>query len=209
MRYIDLSHTVSDKTEPYPGDSPPSLFQDRFLATDGFNSFRAEFGTHLGTHLDCPSHLTTSEKTIADYPPDRFCGNCFVIDARGKNQISWRPEFDDLVLGCRLVLVCTGHAENWGQAAYFTDHPELTLDFARELKKHNIGMVGIDSPSPDKPPFTVHKQLLADDILILENLTNLEQVAGRKIRLYAFPLKLATDASWVRAIAEVEPSSAG
>jgi len=203
MHFIDLSQPLTAATEPYPGDTPPRLCQDRFLEQDGFNSFRAEFGNHLGTHVDCQMHLTNSRKTIGDYPPNRFCGDCFVIDARGVEKILWRPEYNKMIGDCKLLLVSTGHARTWGTPAYFTHHPELTLQFASELAQKGIGLLGIDSPSPDRAPYTVHKQLLADDILILENLTNLEQVAGKKIRLYAFPLKMQTDASWVRAIAEI------
>ncbi len=57
--------------------------------------------------------------------------------------------------------------------------------------------------SVDYEPFAVHQTLLRGDVLILENLTGLERVAGRDFRVYALPLRLAADGAPVRVVAEL------
>ncbi len=65
-------------------------------------------------------------------------------------------------------------------------------------------MVGIDFPSVDKAPYAVHSLLLSHDILIIENLTNLEQLQHYKnIELIALPLKIDAHGSPARVIAKV------
>jgi kynurenine formamidase len=57
-------------------------------------------------------------------------------------------------------------------------------------------------PSVDRPPFEAHLELLGHGVLILENLTNLEQIRGEAFELIALPLKLEErEASPVRAMA--------
>jgi kynurenine formamidase len=65
-------------------------------------------------------------------------------------------------------------------------------------------MVGLDVPSPDRPPYPVHRILLGNGILILENLTGLETLPSDQVfRLYALPLMVEADSAPVRVIAEV------
>jgi len=62
----------------------------------------------------------------------------------------------------------------------------------------------MDTPSPDGPPFPVHKALLSEHILIIENLTNLDKLLEvNRFRVLAVPLKLKADAAPARVIAEV------
>ena len=65
-------------------------------------------------------------------------------------------------------------------------------------------MIGMDMCSPDKPPFPIHKILLGNDILIIENLTNLQQLSGKRFTVYAFPAKFQLDGALVRVVVEVK-----
>lgn len=63
-------------------------------------------------------------------------------------------------------------------------------------------MLGIDMPSPDFPPFPVHKLLLSNGIFILENLTGLQQLLNiDTFEVFAVPLKIYAEASLTRAYA--------
>jgi len=57
--------------------------------------------------------------------------------------------------------------------------------------------------SPDHEPFPIHKLLLSNDVLIIENLTNLEKLAGKEFRIIALPINLQEDAAPARVIAEL------
>ena len=65
-------------------------------------------------------------------------------------------------------------------------------------------MVGMDTSSPDDPPFTVHKLLLAHDILIIENLANLSALVGvPRFDVIALPMKIDAEAAPARVIAQI------
>ena len=63
-------------------------------------------------------------------------------------------------------------------------------------------MVCMDSPSPDRHPFEIHKLLLENSILIAENLTNIEKLLHvRKFEVIALPLNILADSSPARIVA--------
>ena len=68
-----------------------------------------------------------------------------------------------------------------------------------------LDLVGMDTPSPDAPPFPVHKIFLGSEILIIENLTNLESLVDLKnFTVAALPAKFHADAAPVRVVAMVK-----
>lgn len=65
-------------------------------------------------------------------------------------------------------------------------------------------IIGIDFASPDRPPFKVHRMLLNEGVLILENLTNLAALLeAERFEVMAFPLKIKADSSLLRVVAKV------
>ena len=65
-------------------------------------------------------------------------------------------------------------------------------------------MVCIDSPSPDRRPFEIHKLLLENNVLIAENLTNLDKLmSANNFEVIALPLKIHADSSPARIIARI------
>ena len=66
-------------------------------------------------------------------------------------------------------------------------------------------MILLDTPTPDKYPFLIHKRLLENDILIVENVCNMKLLIGKKFRIYAIPLNFDKfDGSPCRVFAEFE-----
>jgi kynurenine formamidase len=66
-------------------------------------------------------------------------------------------------------------------------------------------MVGVDTYSVDnQDDFPIHKILLSGNVLIIENLTNLRQLADKNFTIYALPINLQIDGSPARVIAEVK-----
>jgi kynurenine formamidase len=203
MEYIDLSQQINDQTTSHPYDNQPRIFQDKYLLKDKFNNYRIDIGTHVGTHIDSPMHLTNSKKFICDYSLDRFVGFAEVIDACGLDLITsenlntlHKKEID-------FVLVYTGFSDKYGTNSYYGNHPIISPDFAETLIQRKIKVLGIDMPSPDVFPFEVHKKLFDFDIMIIENLFGLDRILNRKVKIYAFPLNIRADSSPVRVVAEI------
>jgi kynurenine formamidase len=205
MKIVDLTHTFSEDMPVYPGDPIPELLQIASIAKEGYTDYKITTGMHVGTHMDAPLHMLEGGKKLSEIEPQQFIGRGILIDAREKNAI------DDSLLAtlskgqADIVLVMTGFYKKFRSPEYYTSHPEITESFAQKIISLGIKMVGIDTPSPDRPPFKVHKLLLGNDILIVENLTNLEQLLGvPSFEVLALPAKFDAEAAPVRVLTRVE-----
>jgi arylformamidase len=87
---------------------------------------------------------------------------------------------------------------------YVRNNPGLSKDAAEYLADKKVNAIGIDCPSIDigiNTSLIVHKTLLSNEILVIENLCNLYKFTNGKFRLLATPLKLAgASGSPIRAI---------
>ncbi|MCL2351952.1 MAG: cyclase family protein [Firmicutes bacterium] len=202
---IDLSHDLTENTPVYPGDPAVGLTVSKTLDADGYTAYTLRAGMHAGTHVDAPMHMTRSEKTIGSFGAGCFCGKCAVLDARGKDAAGFMPEYAAAIRENEIILIRTGFDAYYSDPErYFGSHPVISPELADILIEGRIKMLGMDTPSPDRHPFALHKKLLGNGIFLLENLTNLGAVpAGRELELFAFPLKIGAEASPVRAVARV------
>lgn len=175
--------------------------------------------THVGTHLDAPSHRILGGTTIEQIPLETVCGSAVVIPVQGRagepitleelKKTGMPVEHDDI------VLIYTGWDRHYAQEAYH-DNPYLSNELAQYLVNCGVKMVGIDAvtvdmPTHRRPPdfdYPVHQELLGHGVLILENLTNLGVISGKRVQLWAFPLKIeGSDAAHVRVVAEAKGAS--
>ncbi len=189
----------------FPGDPEAILscvhdFQDG----DGYSLFAISAGTHTGTHIDAPLHMIPNGARLSDIPAERFFGRGVLIDARGKELVDVALLKGTTLRRGDIVLVLTGFSERFREPAYFEEHPVVSEAFAEVLVRAGVSMLGLDTPSPDREPYAVHKRLLGNNVLILENLTNLEALVGKQIlEVIALPLKLEADAGPARVQARV------
>ena len=216
-RTVDLSHPLDQSTPPFPGDDPvevkvkTSIPADLPPGTPGYlNTSILRVSLHTGTHMDAFFHFYHGRATIEQIPLAQCMGTALLVDfshKRAKEDITK----DDLaplresLSRTPKVLLNTGWAQYWGQPLYFTDYPALTGAAARFLVDCGIELVGVDTPSVDYSPNDAHFVLLGNDVLIVENLTNLDQIGQSLFEFTALPLKITgRDGSPVRAIAVVE-----
>jgi kynurenine formamidase len=206
---IDLSHTLDPSTPVYPGD-PPVAFETMDSTSgppeDGrrrVNLSALRAGLHAGTHLDAPFHFFGERETVDRVPLDHCVGTA-VLARIEKEVIEPRhlQRYEGRARGCGRIVINTGWHHRWGMPDYFEGHPVLSADAARLLVEWGVVLVGVDTPSVDREPFEAHVTLLNNDILIVENLTNLDAVDAELFTFAALPLKLGgRDGSPVRAVA--------
>ena len=202
MQPIDLTRRFTQDMPVFPGDPSAKLVQIARIGKDDYNMYCLCSGMHAGTHIDAPLHMIPGGKFICDVPVLRFFGRGRLIDARGRRCIA-----ADLLQAANLsagdiVLILTGWYHHFGDDTYYSDFPELTPDIARQLVEIGVGIVGLDTPSPDRSPFVVHKILLSAEVLIIENLTNLEALIGiGEFDVVALPANMQCEAAPVRVIA--------
>lgn len=189
---IDLSRPIENGMPVFPGDIDTTLVQRRALEKDHYCEYTLQTGLHAGTHADAPMHLVEDARFIAQLSPERFYGEGFLL---------WGMEDPSPIPPDRCVLIRTGAAALYGTAAYFSAHPEMDEALCARILAARPRCIGVDAPSPDRPPFRVHRAILRAGVPVIENLCNLDALRGRAFTFMALPLKLSAEASLVRAAA--------
>lgn len=177
----------------YPGTPEPVLKALAEVEQDGYAMSEYRFWNHLGTHVDAPSHFVKTGRSLDQYPLSRLICETVVLPCHGKRTLD--PDWLDERLGDTpppgLFLV-TGHYRYWGTPRYFDPFAVLSAGGAHWLAAHGVKMVAVDAPSVDPvatTEFPIHKILLAEDCLLVENVDYAEDMPSR-IELWALPLKV-------------------
>jgi len=198
---IDLSVALNEQTPIYPGDPATKIEPAGVLAKDGYCDHYISVGTHVGTHIDAPKHMLEGGASLDKTPIEQFVGRGCYVDVTDGNFDAVKNA--DIQTG-DIVLLRTGMSDSYHEAVYFEDYPAMSDEIANYLVSKKVKMVGVDACSVDnKDGFPIHKILLAGNVLIIENLTNLSQLAGKNFRVYALPINLQIDGAPARVIAEV------
>lgn len=188
MKIIDISREVFTAPN-YDDDPQPKFKWFRKLGRDSeYNLSLFGMTPHTGTHIDAPLHYFENGESIDECSLERCYGACTVVSIDG---ILTGEDMDKLLPYCKKRLLIHGK----GKAS-------LELSAARVLNDNGIVLVGIDSVSISfrEQEEEVHRELLSNGTLILENL-NLDGVSDGNYILCALPLKLGgMEASPVRAV---------
>ncbi len=204
MKLIDLTRMFGKEMPVYPGDPMPELKQIATVGKEGFTDHTLTTGMHVGTHMDAPWHMIENGKHLCDIPLEKFFGRGRLVDARGSAKVEADHLKEIELQKGDIVIVMTGWERKFREPEYYEKYLELSMDFAEECVRSQVNIVGMDTPSPDRPPFRVHKILLGSDVLIIENLTNLESLIGvPQFDIITLPMRLDTDAGPVRVVARV------
>lgn len=201
MRLLDLSVPINERTPVYPGDPKTKVEPAGIMAKDGFNDHYVSIGTHAGTHIDAPLHMIDGGKSLDQMPLEQFVGRGVLVEVKDK-KFDLAAVQQAGVQKDDIVLFHTGFSDIYHQPEYF-EHPSITEEIANYLVEKKVKMVGVDMASPDHPPFKIHKILLGGGVLIIENLTDLAQLAGKDFTVYALPIKLQIDAAPARVIVQM------
>jgi kynurenine formamidase len=202
---IDLTHTFTDDMPVYPGDDCSKLYQSDFIKDCGVSDHKIESGMHVGTHMDAPLHMVEGGALICDFPVEQFQGRGVLIDARGLDVIDTQilEKYD--IREYDIVLVWTDWDKKYRTDAYFKKWPVMTIEFAQSLVSKKIALIGMDTAGPEmEETFPVHKTFLPNNVLIIENMTNLHALENvPNFKVHAYPAKYKADAAPVRVVAEV------
>src|SRR3989339_871153 len=78
MKIIDLSLPIYNQMPVYPGDPEVEIKKVHTLAKQGWNLRTLFLNTHLGTHVNVPSHMVENGENLDDLLLDNFCGPAIV-----------------------------------------------------------------------------------------------------------------------------------
>lgn len=204
MKYIDLTHEIHSEMSISPYDNKPIFKRVKFLKEDDYNDTRLTSTMHIGTHIDAPSHMLDSSKMISDYPITKFIGKGVLLDFSNQKQITLREEDKDRIVEDSIVLINTGMDKKIGADEYYNDHPQVSIELCKYLVEKKIKILVLDFFSPDSFPSLIHKTLLSNEILIVENVKDAHLLkSDSEFTLYMIPIKISAEGAFIRAFAEV------
>ena len=219
--YVDLSHTLDEKTQVYPGDPSFRCCPLLTIDHDGNNVASISMGSHTGTHVDAPYHFVQEGKRIDEVALSQFIGTTVVVDLSSKTpreRITWcdlapyaetlKRHVSENATGV-ILLIRTDWSKHWGSDMYF-EHPYLAREAAEGIVAIGVRTFGTDTLSPDETyvdpevesDFAAHQVILGAGGVIAENLTNLQAIQDGEWIVSLVPLKIGgCDGSPVRAFA--------
>jgi arylformamidase len=231
---VDLSWPVSEKTaEGLFGDLGTPEYgrvEVTYLADwSTANGAVARFSLfdHLGTHVDAPYHTNEEGVTLEGVDIGRLIGEAVVLDLY-RGDVDYGYTAQDLASATPaveerdIVLIHSGYRP----VEKPTDRIKqtyLTVEAAEWLVERGVRAVGCEpagiehlpdgylvhrwyaKDTPDPPSWPAHRILLGSHVYIVEGLTNLDRIKGRRVRFAALPINLpGLTGCPVRAVAWVD-----
>ena len=141
---------------------------------------------HTGTHMDAPFHVNSSWGAVESLDPTVLIGPAVVLNVRIPQEGYSITAADIKSAEARTspiqpgdgVLIHTGHSSFWPNKDTYIDkgYPTLAMDAAQYIVSKKARFVGMEAISPDGPNTDTHKVLLGAGVIVVENLTNIEQI---------------------------------
>jgi len=169
----------------YPGDAPPRGLH---------------LGSHIGTHVDAPSHFIPGGKPLDQLPLQHFCGDAIVLDLQSRPFID-EADIPDVPRGHHILLK-TRNCALIGLREFHKDYCHITPQAAKKLLSFDPLSIGIDyySLDPFGEVFPAHVAVASRGLPAFVCL-DLRNVQPGRYNFIALPLKIdALDGIPVRAI---------
>jgi len=210
--WIDLTHKIDENISVFPGTMPPCFKEGSTIAVDGFKETVLHLYSHTGTHIDSPAHIFDNGKCLDEMPLDFFIGKACCLNVAGLAKdtpitVDMLSSYSELLEKTDFLLLYTGWSRYWGRSEYLA-FPYLAESTAAYLTRFSLKGIGIDAISIEpvnSEALPVHRTLLAQRVLSIENLTNLDTLPTEMLfDFFAVPLKfIHSDGAPVRAFARI------
>ncbi|QQS49747.1 MAG: cyclase family protein [Bacteroidota bacterium] len=207
FKIIDLTHILEENMPVYPGTDSPRFISNCTHEKDGFAELLIQMQSHTGTHLDAPAHILPEGKSLSDFDAGFFCGLGLVFPLSHQEEMNSKTleKNRELIAQADFILLHTQWDSHWGTPKYFEGFPAPSQKLLLNLLKFNLKGLGIDAISIDpvgSSNLPNHHIWLGSNRVIIENLTNLQQLPNQLFEFFCLPLPIKLgDGSPVRAIA--------
>ena len=212
-RVIHLSHIIDPNIPQWQGDPLVKFKTVADLKKDGYYLRQLSLGEHSATHINAPISFHEDGAAIDQFPADSLVVPAVVIDISSFTAVNpdyvlsiadiqtWENKYGK-IRDRSLVLLRTGWQEKWSsEQAFFNQDvrgimhfPGFGIDAAKLLiQERNIAGIGIDTHGVDAgrdTGFTINRLMLEQPRIVLENLTNLEQLPATGITVVIGVLRL-------------------
>ena len=205
MKIIDLSLEMRNRLDVPPSQARPITIEKVHRYPGHWQATWCSISAHTASHVDSPLHVVAGAKTIGEIPLEKVIGEAVILDLthKGKANIEITLEdvqkFDKEIKAGDIVILRTDWGKKaFGTADYYDKSPHLSPEAARWLADKNPRTICFDffeeynARSKDFKPddFVVHKIILGKGIIIVEGLTNLDQLSRKRVKFFAAPLKI-------------------
>jgi arylformamidase len=196
VRVVDLTQPFRNGMPVFPGLPDPSFRSLARVEVDGYAMTELHLVNHIGTHVDAPSHQIAGGDTLDDIPLTRLVTDAVTIDVSGREPgaialAELEPHLGKIRSG-DVVFLYSDNARNYGSDAYWTGWSYPGPEAAHALIELGVSAIGFDGPSADpvdSTTYDLHRIWLSAGRMIVENVTNLDQLPER-VPVVIAPLKL-------------------
>lgn len=212
-RVIHLSHIIDLDIPQWPGDPTVEFTTIAQLPDDGYYLRRFSMGEHSATHINAPNSFYQAGIGIDQYPAQSLIVPAVVIDIQAAAAVNadyrltiddilaWEAQHGEITSG-HVVLLHTGWQNKWSDKNAFLNQDAKGImhfpGFSSEatqflVDERQIAGVGIDTHGVDPgqdTSFTTNRLVLAQQGIVLENLTNLHQLPAKGSNLAIAILRL-------------------
>ena len=194
MMIHDVTVTISREMPVYPGDPQIEIKRTLLLEEgDVANVSHLSCGTHIGTHVDPPSHFVEGGIALDKLPLDVLIGPARVVDVGDVDVIDAATVEKTALDGVTRVLFKTRNSRLWSSPHEFQrDFVYLDADAAEILVARGVKLVGIDYLSIEMFNFeqpATHLALLSNNVIVVEGL-DLSAVTAGDYELICLPIKI-------------------
>lgn len=207
-RVVDLSLKL------HPGREERRLEIRRFKYIAGEYMHDIDTMSHIGTHVECPSHYVNARygvngADVSEIPVETFLGEAVFIDLSHKSTREPVTAEDIEKAGVSegdIVLI--GNSRFKGE-----DSPYISPETAKCLAERKVKMIGVDDSVQVEAPggtsslelMATHDYLLSNNIPIIERLCNLDKLRRCRFLFIGLPVSITgLDSFPIRAVA-LEP----
>lgn len=197
-RVLHLSHAIAPSIPQWQGDPPVEFENVASRETDGYYLRRFSLGEHSATHMNAPVSFYPNGIGIDSYPAESLVVPAVVIDVREQaadcdyaialsDILNWEQQHGQIPPNS-VVILFTGWQDKWSDTKAFFNldadclphFPGFGIEATQFLLSHRqIAGVGIDThgvdPGQDET-FAINRLVLEQPRIVLENLTNLDQL---------------------------------
>ncbi|WP_414527237.1 cyclase family protein [Nodularia chucula] len=210
---IHLSQIIDTNIPQWPGDPPVEFSSVAHIPEDGYYLRRFSLGEHSATHINAPKSFHENGVGIDQYSAESLVLPGVVIDictdARLNSDytltvtdvLAWEEKNGKIAAGS-LVLLYTGWQDKWLDKDRFFNQDESGImhfpGFSYNvtqflLAERKIAGLGIDTHGVDPGKFgtfEINYLVLAQQGIVLENLTNLNYLPAKGITVIIGVLRL-------------------
>ncbi|KSW11478.1 hypothetical protein CF15_01100 [Pyrodictium occultum] len=188
LRVVDLTRPLGPGTPVYPGDPPVMVETVAVIPRDGFYNRRVCLGEHSGTHVDAPAHMVEGGAPVDSVEASRLIAPALAMDlSNACGAVSSR----EIIAGLRLRRLPLPRRGWYLLLRIGRGCRSVSVEAAEWMARLGLGGLGVDAPSPDGPPYPVHRVLLSSGAVIVENLEIPRWLDGEKVTLIVAPLRLS------------------